>query len=41
MFAIIGDTAFLAWSLPLLAATLLFGVYFGVKLESRKDPSDH
>ncbi|WP_267480501.1 MULTISPECIES: hypothetical protein [Stappiaceae] len=40
MFAVFGDTTFLAWSLPLLAAALLFGVYFGVKLENRKNPSD-
>jgi hypothetical protein len=32
---------FLAWSLPLLAATLLFGVYFGVKLDNRNTWSDH
>ncbi|WP_267871933.1 hypothetical protein [Roseibium aggregatum] len=41
MFAVLGDMTFLAWGLPLLAAALLFGVYFGVKLENRNTRSHH
>ena len=40
MLSFLGDTALLAWSLPLLAVTLLFGVYFSVKADSRRDYSD-
>jgi len=40
MLAAFGDTAFLAWSLPLIAVVLLFGVYFLVKAQSRRDISD-
>jgi len=33
MLTALGDTAFLAWSLPLLAAALLFGVYIVVRAD--------
>lgn len=39
MIAALSDnSAFLAWSLPLLAIALLFGVYFFVKTDNRNDP---
>lgn len=41
MLAVFGDTALLAWSLPLLAVILLFGVYFLVKCDTPRDLSDH
>ncbi|MHA7773367.1 hypothetical protein [Roseibium sp. M-1] len=31
------NSALFAWSLPLLAITLLFGVYFSVKIGDRND----
>jgi len=40
MLAAFGDTALLAWSLPLLAILLLFGVYFRIKADTPKDFSD-
>lgn len=40
MLAVLNDTALLAWSLPLLAAILLFAVYFMAKIDGPKDPSD-
>jgi len=39
MIAALSDTsALLAWSLPLLAIVLLFGVYIVVKSDDRNDP---
>lgn len=40
MLAALGDTALLAWSMPLLAIVLLFGVYFSVKSDTPSDRSD-
>lgn len=40
MLTLLGDTALLAWSLPLVAVILLFGVYFLLKIECRRDLSD-
>ncbi|WP_256386420.1 hypothetical protein [Labrenzia sp. VG12] len=40
MLTALGDTALLAWSLPLIAVVLLFGVYFLLKIECRRDMSD-
>lgn len=40
MLTVIGNTAPLAWCLPLLATGLLFGVYFLAKTDIRKRQSN-
>ncbi|POF28903.1 hypothetical protein CLV41_111154 [Roseibium marinum] len=39
MLTVLGNTATLAWCLPLLAAFLLFAVYFLAKVDVRKPQS--